>query len=92
MYYIYILSNTPNTVLYVGVTRDLYKRMYQHQNKLIKGFTTRYNVSKLIYYEEYKNINEALVREKQLKGWKREWKVSLVLTVNPKFRDLYNAE
>ena len=72
MYYVYILTNFNNKVLYIGVTNDLNRRIYEHKNKLIDGFTKKYNVNKLVYYEEYKDVNEAISREKQLKGWKRQ--------------------
>ena len=87
-YYVYILTNKNNTVLYVGVTSDLNKRIYEHKNKLIKGFSSRYNLSKLVYFESTSNIEDAIAREKQLKRWHREWKVNLIKELNPKFSDL----
>ena len=70
-YYIYILSNYSNSTIYIGVTNNLVKRLYQHRNKLIDGFTSKYNINKLVYYEIYQNIDYAINREKQLKGWSR---------------------
>lgn len=87
-YYIYILSNNSNNVLYIGVTNNLMKRVYEHKSKLVKGFTEKYNVNKLIYFEEYKDIKEAIKREKQLKNWHRGWKLNLIKTMNPNFKDL----
>lgn len=74
--------------MYIGVTSDLIKRMYEHRNKLVKGFTQKYNLNKLVYYEHTQNIMSALEREKQLKNWHREWKNSLVETINPNWKDL----
>lgn len=88
MYYIYMLSNWNNKVLYIGVTNDLIRRMYEHKNKIIKGFTSKYNVDKLVYFEEYNEPKYAIAREKQLKGWKREKKNRLIESVNPEWSDL----
>lgn len=88
MYYIYMLSNWNNKVLYIGVTNDLIRRMYEHKNKIIKGFTSKYNVDKLVYFEEYNEPKYAIAREKQLKGWKREKKNRLIESVNPEWLDL----
>jgi len=87
-YYVYILTNKSNTVLYVGVTSDLNKRIYEHKNKLIEGFSSKYNLSKLIYFETTNNIEDAIAREKQLKKWHRKWKVNLIKEMNPEFDDL----
>ena len=76
-YYVYILSST-NKVLYVGVTNNLERRIYEHKNKLIDGFTAKYNVNKLVYYEETTDVNVALNREKEIKGWSRSKKISLI--------------
>ena len=70
-YYVYIMSNQSNSVLYIGVTNDLIRRVYEHKNKLIEGFTKRYNLNKLVYFECVENVNVAIAREKQLKGWRR---------------------
>ena len=88
MYYVYILTNKNNSVLYIGVTNDLQRRVYEHKSELIDGFTKRYHLSKLIYFEEYSDVNEAISREKQLKSWSRTKKNSLVLNSNPKLKDL----
>jgi len=86
-YYVYILTNKSNT-LYVGVTNNLQKRLYEHKNKLVNGFTKKYNLNKLIYFEIYQNINDAIKREKQIKGWIRKKKIALIKTKNPNFNDL----
>jgi len=88
-YYTYILSNKRNTVLYVGVSDDLVKRVWQHKNKAVKGFTEKYNVDKLVYYEIFENPEEAIKREKQLKGGSRNDKVALINKMNPEWKDLY---
>lgn len=88
--WIYIITNKNNSVLYIGVTSNLNKRIYQHRNKLIKGFSSKYNLKKLIYYELYGDINIAISREKQLKGWNRSWKFELIKKVNPDFKDLFD--
>ena len=88
--YIYILTNQYNTTLYVGVTSDLCKRIYEHKNKVIEGFTKRYNLSKLVYYEICDNIELAITREKFLKGKSRNYKISLINKINPDWDDLYN--
>lgn len=88
-YYVYILFSQPNGTLYIGVTNDLIKRVYEHKNKLVDGFTKKYNVDKLGYYEIYEDINEAIGREKQLKGWIREKKIRLILQSNFSWVDLY---
>lgn len=89
-YYLYVLFSKPNGTLYVGVTNNLIRRVYEHKNKLIPGFTTKYSVDKLGYYEVYENIEEAIKREKALKGSSRQRKVKLILTNNPDWKDLYD--
>jgi putative endonuclease len=89
IYYTYILSNKNNTVLYTGVTNDLVKRCFQHKRKLIPGFTEKYNVDKLVYFEIYEFIELAIKREKQLKGYSRAKKIALVEKFNPGWNDLY---
>ncbi|MEK7534445.1 MAG: GIY-YIG nuclease family protein [Patescibacteria group bacterium] len=88
-YYVYIATNKINTVLYTGVTNDLIKRMYQHKNKMVAGFTSKYNINKLVYFEVYIDITEAIKREKQIKGGSRQKKINLIKKVNPTFKDLY---
>ena len=90
-YYVYILTNKINTVLYIGVTNNLIKRVYQHKTKVVTGFTEKYNVSKLVYYEIYNDINTAVTREKQLKGWNRNWKIRLIEKENKDWQDLYGS-
>ncbi|MGJ8664126.1 MAG: GIY-YIG nuclease family protein [Marinicella sp.] len=87
-YWVYILTNQNNSVLYIGITSNLESRIYQHKNKMIKGFTARYNVNKLIYFEDSLNPESAILREKQLKGWVRKKKIKLINQLNPTWRDL----
>ena len=88
MYYVYILTNNGDRVMYIGVTNDLARRVWEHKNELNDGFTKRYHVHKLVYFEKYSSVDEAILREKQLKGWTREKKNILVKTNNPSFEDL----
>lgn len=87
-FYLYILTNWNNRVMYVGVTNNLPRRVFEHKNKLVPGFTSRYNVTRLVYLEETTDVNAALAREKQIKTWRREKKDDLVRTLNPTFADL----
>ncbi|MHB8154837.1 MAG: GIY-YIG nuclease family protein [Candidatus Omnitrophota bacterium] len=87
--YIYLLTNKTNTVIYTGVTSNLQKRLYEHKQDLVKGFTGKYNVHKLVYYEVFDSIVDAIVREKQIKGGSRRKKVDLIKSFNPEFKDLY---
>ena len=89
MYYVYILTNKTKSVLYTGVTNDLECRMCEHKSKLIDGFTKRYNVDLLVYFEEYSNIDEAIIREKSIKNLVRTKKESLINSINPQWEDLY---
>ena len=91
MFYVYILTNKNNTVLYIGVTKDLSSRLYDHRESLQKGFTKQYNASKLIYFEEFPDPVNAIAREKQLKGWSRKKKEELINRVNPQWNDLLNV-
>ena len=88
MYYVYILSNWNNTVLYIGVTSNLPRRLYEHKHHLVDGFTSKYNVEKLVYFEETSDVHVALEREKQLKRWRREKKNALIVQMNPQWLDL----
>ena len=88
--YVYILSNYNHTVFYTGVTSNLYNRMFQHVNKLADGFTKKYNVNQLLYYEIYSDIETAINREKKLKKWKKNWKWDLIDKVNPERKNLYD--
>ena len=87
-YYVYILASKRNGTLYIGVTNDLERRLYEHRNNLIEGFTNKYNVHHLVYYEDVNDVQSALQREKQLKRWTRKWKIELIEKVNPEWLDL----
>ncbi len=88
MYYVYMLTNKSGNVLYTGFTNNLQRRLYEHQNKLADGFTKKYNVNKLVYYEITNDVNSAIAREKQIKGWTRARKNALIESKNPDWRDL----
>lgn len=88
MYYVYILSNKTNKVLYIGVTNDLVRRIYEHKNKIVEGFTAKYAVNKLVYFETITDIQSAIAREKQLKGWRRNKKNALIETINPVWEEI----
>ena len=88
-YYTYILANKRNGTLYVGVTSDLIKRVYQHRQNLVDGFTSKYQVHRLVYYEQHRNVLSAIQREKRLKEWQRKWKLALIEKDNPEWRDFY---
>ena len=88
MYWVYILANWDHSVLYVGVTNDLTRRLYEHKNGLHEGFTKKYRVTNLVYFEQTGDVNAAIAREKQLKGWRREKKDALVEQMNPEWNDL----
>ena len=87
-YYVYIITNKKDGVLYIGVTNDLERRMFEHKNKLIKGFSSKYNLDKLVYLEVYQYVEDAIKREKNIKKWKREWKIKLIIEDNPNWDDL----
>ena len=87
-YYVYITTNKNNTVLYTGVTNNLERRMHEHKTKANRGFTSKYNVYKLVYFEHFTDINQAIAREKQLKKWRRQWKEALINEMNPDWNDL----
>jgi len=87
-YYVYILTNWNNKVIYIGVTNNLERRIYEHQNKQIEGFTKKYNLNKLVYFEETHDIIAAISREKEIKKWRREKKDALVQKMNPRWEDL----
>jgi len=88
LYYVYILTNEHHTVLYTGVTNDLERRCYEHKHKLIKGFTQKYNVDKLVYFEQFDYIDLAIAREKQVKGYSRVKKIALINQMNKEWREL----
>ena len=87
-YAVYILTNYNETTFYIGVTSNLQKRIWEHKNKVIEGFTKKYNVNKLVYYEITNSIETAILREKQLKNWHRKWKLNLIKEFNPEMKDL----
>jgi len=88
-YYVYILASKRNGTLYIGFTSDLVKRVYEHKNNLVDGFTKKYGVHTLVYYETTGDVASAIMREKRLKKWKRRWKIELIEKENPEWRDLY---
>ena len=90
MFYVYILTNESNNVLYIGVTSDICERVYQHREQLVEGFTQKYNVHKLVYYEQFEEVYDAISREKQLKNWRRQWKIDLIEKENPDWVDLFD--
>ena len=89
-YYVYILSNKYHTVFYTGFTDDITRRIWEHKNRIHKGFTSKYNCHKLLYYEEFNNKEDALHREKQIKRYKRDWKFNLIKSINSDWKDLYS--
>lgn len=90
-YYVYISTNKTNTVLYTGVTNNLLRRMYEHREKLVSAFTAKYKINKLVWFEVYEDINEAIKREKQIKGGSRNKKIELIKSMNLEFEDLYSS-
>ena len=91
MYYVYILTNKTDSVTYIGVTNDLRRRLSEHQNEQLGGFTQKYHLHKLVYFEEYSDVKAAIAREKQLKHWNREKKKQLIAILNPNWNDLGEA-
>ncbi|MGE5172581.1 MAG: GIY-YIG nuclease family protein [Betaproteobacteria bacterium] len=87
-YYVYILTNVSSKVLYIVVTNNLNRRMFEHKSKMIEGFTKKYNLTKLVYYEVTSDVKSALNREKQLKNWHRDWKMNLINEANPEWKDI----
>ncbi|RJP70259.1 MAG: GIY-YIG nuclease family protein [Ignavibacteriales bacterium] len=88
-YYVYILASKKNGTLYIGITNDLMRRVYEHREGLIDGFTKKYNVKNLVYFEIISNVTEAIKREKAMKKWLRKWKIELIEKSNPEWKDLY---
>ena len=88
---VYMLASKRNGTLYIGVTSDLVKRIWQHKNNMVEGFTERYGVHQLVWYELHENMQSALEREKRMKGWKRKWKLELIESANPNWKDLYHT-
>lgn len=89
-FYVYILASKRNGTLYTGVTSNLTQRVWQHKNDMVEGFTRKYNVKKLVYYEVHDNAESAITREKRIKKWKRNWKLRLIEEKNPQWKDLYD--
>ncbi len=87
-YYVYMLTNVSNRVLYTGVTNNLKRRLYEHKHELCEGFTKKYRTKRLVYYEEFNQVNDAISREKEIKGWRREKKNALIAKENPNWEDL----
>jgi putative endonuclease len=87
---VYLLASKRNGTLYVGVTSNLVRRVWEHKNNLVEGFTKRYDVHQLVWYELHENMDSAILREKRLKDWKRKWKVQLIESTNPDWEDLYS--
>lgn len=90
MYYVYIITNKYNDVFYVGISNNLIRRIFEHRNKLIDGFSKKYNLSKLVYFEIADSPQTAIFREKQIKNWHRDWKIDQIDLANPEWKDLYN--
>ena len=88
MYYVYMLTNWNNKVLYTGITNNLERRVYEHKNKLVEGFTAKYNVNKLVYFDYTSDVSSAIAREKEIKGWTRQKKNELIQSINPEWKDL----
>ncbi len=91
IYYVYILSNKKDGVLYVGMTNSLLRRIYEHKQEMIEGFSKKYHIHNLVYYEQYNDVRNAITREKQIKKWNRQWKVELIEKDNPEWADLYGT-
>ena len=89
--YVYILASKRNGTLYTGVTADLARRVFEHKQQLSRGFTSRYGVLRLVWYQEYQDIGEAIIAEKRIKKWRRAWKIELVEAMNPDWRELYGG-
>ena len=89
--YVYFMTNRPNGILYVGVTSDLVRRVYEHRTGAVEGFTRQYGLKRLVYFETYEDIQTAIQREHNIKHWSRTWKVRLILAVNPEWDDLYDS-
>lgn len=90
-YFVYILASKKNGVLYIGVTSNLIKRVYEHKTHLVEGFTSKYWIGRLVYFEETLDVLSAITREKNLKAWKRDWKIKLIESQNPNWDDLYQS-
>ena len=91
-YYVYIMASKKNGTLYIGVTNSLGRRVFEHSRKIQAGFTKKYSINKLVYFEETRDVHDAIVREKQLKNWHRQWKINLIQQHNPEWVDLFKEE
>lgn len=91
MCYVYILASKPNGTLYIGMTSNLVKRVYEHKQKVVAGFTKKYDVDRLVYYEAHDTVDDAALREVRMKAWKRQWKINLIEKTNPEWKDLYET-
>ena len=89
-YYVYLMASQKNGTLYVGVTNDLVRRVWEHKNDILEGFTKKYGVHRLVWYEETTDVDVAIQREKQIKKWRRQWKINLIKKENPEWEDLYD--
>ena len=90
-YYVYVLANKRRGTTYVGVTSNLVQRVWQHKEEQVEGFTKRYGIKMLVWFEQHENVEQAILREKQIKNWNRVWKIELIESVNPKWNDLYET-
>jgi len=90
-YYLYILASRKNGTLYIGVSNNLIKRIYEHKNNVVEGFTKKYRVHELVYFEQYDDVRDAIIREKRMKKWNRDWKIELIEKHNPNWQDLYHT-
>lgn len=90
-YYVYILCSKANGTLYIGITNNLHRRLYEHKNKLISGFTEKYDIDRLVYVENYQDVRDSIQRENCLKKWNRSWKLKLISKANPEWKDLYES-
>jgi putative endonuclease len=90
-YYVYILASRKDGAIYVGMTNDLVRRIYEHRTKAVRGFTSKYNITRLVWFEIYDDPLSAISREKELKKWKRSWKIKLIEALNPQWQDLYES-
>ena len=90
-YYIYILSNKTKGSIFIGVTNNLARRVNEHKQQSVDGFTAKYKLTKLVYAEAFSSVNDAIAREKQLKNWRRQWKINLIESINPEWNDLFNS-
>ena len=90
LYFVYILASRKNGTLYIGVTNNILRRVDQHRRNIVKGFTGKYNVHRLVYFEQYRDIRDAINREKRMKKWKRQWKIKLIEKDNPDWKDMFD--